>query len=201
MVTPANTSPTAVPTGAPAPSPAKARDLIGPSAKVVPINPIAAGVTLYRSVSHSSLPPSQDGNRPHPEYATPASARKMKSCILFWASPMPRNIAPPIADPILKTGLWPYMSQILPESKRQHAVANDPDDATHCNWPDGILERDRDSIKAPSGRYMRSGPALPDYLPQICTDVGDSNRASYTRSHLHQGGCHDQGHQCDRTRG
>lgn len=46
VVSPASTSPMAVPTGAPAPRPAKALDFAGPSGKVVPIRPIAAGVTL-----------------------------------------------------------------------------------------------------------------------------------------------------------
>lgn len=76
MVTPAKTSPTAVPTGAPAPKPAKARDLIGPSAKVVPIKPIAAGVTLYRSVSHSSLCPSSEVIMDSPRIRHPGERAK-----------------------------------------------------------------------------------------------------------------------------
>jgi hypothetical protein len=57
VVIPARTNPRAVPTGAPAPRPANALDLAGPSGNVVPIRPMAAGVTLWgdERAGHQSI--------------------------------------------------------------------------------------------------------------------------------------------------
>jgi hypothetical protein len=84
VVIPARTSPIAVPTGAPAPRPAKALDLAGPSGKVVPIRPIAAGVTLSTknvdvSQSRADVPFNAVTKQTYPENAIPPRARKMKS--------------------------------------------------------------------------------------------------------------------------
>jgi hypothetical protein len=76
------------------------------------------------------------------------------------------------------------MSHNLPDSRSVHAVAKDPEEATHCNLPDGILQMVVDFRNAPQS--VQFGRALLEDSLEICTDVGYSNRTSNAGGDLHE---------------
>jgi hypothetical protein len=84
--------------------------------------------------------------------------------------------------PMLNTGLWPYMSLSLPDSKSVHAVARDPEEATHCNWPEGML---RAVVSFRHVLQLVRSKRLNDSL-EVCTDVGDGDRTPNAGGDLHE---------------